>query len=103
MLAVDGLGKDAGAGSLADSSRAAEKIGVSQFAGCDRILQGGGQRLLTYDGFERRRTVLSGGNDIILHDGFVYQIELLMQIYAKCRSFLLNMREKLLSLPIEEK
>ena len=48
-----------GTGRLAHTTRSAEQIGVRQLSALDGILQGGGQRLLAYDGVERRRAVFS--------------------------------------------
>ena len=56
--AVDGFGKDAGAGGLAHTARTAEEISVCQFSRADGVLERGGQRALPDDGVERQRTVL---------------------------------------------
>ncbi len=57
--AVDGLGENSGAGSLADASRTAEEVAVGQTVRGDSVLQCRGQRLLPDDAVERRRTIFS--------------------------------------------
>ena len=60
VLAVDGLGKDAGTGGLAHTARSAEQEGVGQLAAAHRVLQRRGERLLAYNRVERHRTVFAG-------------------------------------------
>ena len=48
-----------GTGRLAHTTRSAEQVGMRQLSALDGILQCGGQRLLSYDGVERRRAVFS--------------------------------------------
>ena len=59
VLAVDGLGKDAGTGGLSYTTWTAEEVGMGQFSALHGILQGGGECRLTHDGIEGRRTVLT--------------------------------------------
>ena len=58
-LTVDGLGEDACAGSLSHASRTAEKVGMSQLSALHRILQRGGQRLLSHHRIEGHRPVFA--------------------------------------------
>ena len=60
MLAVDDFGEDAGAGGLSHATRAAEQVGMSQFAAAHSILQRGDQGFLPYHGVERHRPVFTG-------------------------------------------
>lgn len=68
VQAVDGFGKDARTGSFAHSARAAEQIGMRQFVLRNGIFQRSGQRLLSDNRVERRRTVFSGRNNIFSHE-----------------------------------
>ena len=60
MRAVDGFGEDTGRGGLAHAARAAEQIGVRQFAPQDGILEGFGDGILADQFFERVRPVFAG-------------------------------------------
>ena len=68
MFAVDGFGKNAGAGGLSYTSRAAEKIGMRQFPAFHGVFQRGGQRRLSHHGIKRHGTVLPGRNNIFFHN-----------------------------------
>ena len=57
--AVDGFGEDTRTSGLSNTTWSAEQVGMSQLSALYGILQGGGKRLLTYDGIERHRTVFS--------------------------------------------
>ena len=59
MLAVDGLGKNAGTRCLADTARTTEQVGMGQLAGCDGILQSGSQGALADYRIEVHRTIFS--------------------------------------------
>ena len=67
VLAVDGLGKDAGAGGLTHAAWPAKQVGMRQFAALHRILQRGGQGSLAHDGVKRHRPVFSCRNNILFH------------------------------------
>jgi len=56
---VDGLGKYARGTGFAYTSRAAEKISVRKLLPADGILQGPGDIILTYEGFEGIGTILA--------------------------------------------
>ena len=60
MRAVDGFGENAGRGGLSHAARAAEQIGVRQFAPQDGILEGFGDGILADQFFERVRPVFAG-------------------------------------------
>ena len=66
--AVDGFGEDASAGGFSHAAWPAEQVGVGQLAATYGILERGGERLLTYHGIERGRTVLSRRNNIFFHN-----------------------------------
>ena len=57
--AVDGLGKDAGAGGLAHSARSAEKVGVCQSSRLNGVFQRSGQCRLANHRVESHRTVFA--------------------------------------------
>ena len=56
-FAVDGLGKDAGAGGLSHAAGTAEQVGVGQLAAAHGVLQRSGQCFLSHYGIERHWTV----------------------------------------------
>ena len=58
-LTVDGLGEDACAGSFSHASRSAEKVGMCQLSALHRILQRGGQCLLSHHRIEGHRPVFA--------------------------------------------
>ena len=64
---VDGLGKDTGARCLSDTTRSAEKVGLSQTVRVNGILECRCQRLLSHYGLERRRAVFSCRYDVLFH------------------------------------
>ena len=57
--AVYDLGKDTCASGLSDTSRTAEQVSMSELARCHRILQSGGECLLSHYGSEGHRAVFS--------------------------------------------
>jgi len=68
VLAIDGLGEDAGTGSLAHSARPAEEISMGQFPASDSILQRCGQGFLPHHGAKGHRTVFSGRYYVVVHN-----------------------------------
>ena len=64
MLAIDGLGENTRARSLAHTSGTAEKIGLRQLAALNGILQGHGQRRLSHYTVEGGRPILACRNNI---------------------------------------
>ena len=64
---VNSLGEDTGTGGFSHTSGTAEEVGVSEFSALYRILQRGGQRLLTDHCIKRGRSVFSRRNDIFFH------------------------------------
>ena len=64
---VNGFGEDTGTGGFSHTSGTAEEVGVSEFSALYRILQRGGQRLLTDHRIKRGRSVFSRRNDIFFH------------------------------------
>ena len=66
VLAVDGLGKNAGTGRLAHAARAAKEVGMRQPSAGDGRLQRVCQRLLAHHAAKRRWPVLTRRNDILV-------------------------------------
>ena len=75
---VDGLGKDACTGGLTHTTRSAEEVGMCQFSALHGILQGGGQRLLSYHCVEGGRAIFTGRNNI-----FHTFLKIMVQRYDK--------------------
>ena len=67
VLAVDGLGKDAGARGLAHTPWTAEEVGVAELILLDRIEERGGQRLLPHHVSEGGGAVLQCRYDKVTH------------------------------------
>ena len=65
--AVDGLCKNAGTRCLAHSARATEQIGVRKLAALHRVLQRGGERVLSHHRVEGHGAVLACRHYVVFH------------------------------------
>ena len=66
--AVDGFGKDLGAGGFAGAAAAAEQIGVRRFAVCDLIAKDGGNGVLSDDRRKIARSPFAVQGGMLGHD-----------------------------------
>ena len=77
--AVDSFGKDTCAGGLADTSRTAEEVGMSQFPAFHGVAEGSGKCLLTDHGIKRYGAVFTRRDNIFFHKFLV----MCLQSYKK--------------------
>ena len=68
VLAVDGLGKDTCACSLAHAPWSAEQVGMSQLPALHRVFQRSGKSRLSHNRVEGHRSVFARRNNIFFHN-----------------------------------